>query len=292
MRRRVVCLFVIVATSTLGGCGGADKVSSHWEATAARTTAAVAKQLARDLPGQCRDFALLNRVTYVTNSQRARLPIALAAGSCTALTENVEISAFADARHRDAFVADRGRIICQRAAKVKAPLPGLHWVVGGQWSMQPDSEGVGRTLAAAFKARYVLTACSDNIVDWSDRDVAHVDALAARLHEAGLGCSDFSLQNREELVQNAHYRTIGLPGAYGACTIGPDSGVLIASFDDTLTLLAPFVAGEQSYICGQSKTARFVIGSDWLVVLPKGESIARVAESLRGRPFGSDCVNP
>jgi hypothetical protein len=291
VRSRIVCSLVIVA-AMLGGCGKSGTVSPDWDPSAARVTAGLARQLAREVRGSCIDYALLERVTYVDNSTRIHAPIASAAGSCTVLTETVEISAFADAKHRDQFVADRGRIICQRAAKAKAALPGLHWVVGGNWSLQPDTEGLGRRLAAAFKARYVLTPCSDNIVDWSDTDVTHVDKLAAGLQKAGLGCADFSLQNRENLVQIAHYVETGLPGAYGTCTIGADSNVLIGSFDDTLTLLAPFVQREQQYLCAQSKTTRFVIGSDWLVAVSRGEDVAGIATALRGRAFGDTCPTP
>jgi hypothetical protein len=286
-------LAFVLAAALVGSmcvaCGG-KKVSANWDAGSVTVTHQAVALLAKSFPGQCKDFGLYPRVSYVQNQNKIHGPVPGAVGSCTVIGENVEISGFASTKERDDFVHQRAQLLCARAAKAKSDFPGVRWVESGTWSMQPDTEGGARTIATRTHSKFVTTSCPGRgQINWSNTDVAHVNQLASTLTKAGLGCADFKLDDRDLLSHNAHYATAGLPGAYGECTVGPDAGVHIGSFDDTKTTLGQFANNEQQYACSSSKTSKLVIGSDWIVVLPKGQRVADVARALHGKPYGGSC---
>ena len=292
MRRRATLTIALFCMAGLAACGSSShaKVSPNWDAKGEADVRAAAKTIAAKFPGPCGDFAMLNRLEYVSSSKLIHSPLPLAAGHCSALGDDVEVSAFASAKSRDDFVQARGRILCQRSAASKSNLPGLRWAVGGNISIQPDTEGVGRRLATSLGYRYVLTACTaQNVADWQPRDVMHVTQLANGLDKAGLGCADLQLEDRDLLSANDHYRQSGQPGAYAKCSIGDDANVLVGSFIDTNTPFGAFLQSEQPFVCAQSKTARMVIGTDWVVIVAKGEHVNDIAKALHGKPYGGAC---
>jgi hypothetical protein len=283
---------VVIGALAVGSvaCGSkSGAVSSQWDSAARGRATSVATQLRAKFDGQCTDYALFPRVRYVGNAKKIGSKVPLAVGACTVLSENVEISVFTDAKHRDDFVARRGSTLCERAKTSRVDLPGLHWVVGGNWSAQPDSEGVGRRIASALGAHYRLTACKTGLVDWDSRDVARVDALAAALVKANVGCSDFQLHDRELDSHNPHYIDAGLPGAYGKCTVGTDANVLIGSFENGTVELSRFLPAEQAFLCAQAKTARVVTGTGFAVFVPTGGNVAPIARAVHGKLFGGPC---
>jgi hypothetical protein len=290
-------LLIVALACLLAACGGDDdsgtdtsKISPNWDRRGLATVAAVANRVKKAFPGECKDYGLLPRQQYVGNARLIDSKIPLAASSCTTLGENLEFSAFTDAKTRDAFVKQRADVICAKSKKIRVPLPGLRWVVADTWSIQPDGEDVGRRVAKGLDAKYVLTACpGTRQVDWAEKDIDRVNEYAGKLKAAGLGCADSALQDRDILAATPHYITIGLPGAFNKCTIGDDINVQIASFVDTQTILAQWINNEQQYVCQQSKDTRVVIGTDWAVLLPKGEKVDEVADALNGRPFGGAC---
>ena len=287
MRKRIKSTIAVVGVCalTLVACSGgkSGKASDDWDpagSTAARATAA---RISHAFPGQCADFSLLQRSTYVSSSAKIHSPIPIAAGSCDALGESIEISAFRDDSHRTDFVNERGQILCSRAHTIGTDLPGLRWVVGPKVSIQTDSEGAAQRIAEQLGYTYKLTACPGRTnVDWNDTDVARINGLAESLKNAGLGCADLQLLDRDLLSHNPHYRQIGLPGAYANCTIGTDPGAVVASFRHGTAKLTPFLQAELVDICTQSKAARAVVGPDWYVELEKGEDVAKVASLLHG----------
>jgi hypothetical protein len=291
--RRAVSIATIAALA-LAGCGGGHntaKISPNWDSRATATAQQLANKIARSFKGQCADFGFINRVMYVTNAKKIHSAVPLATGACNALTESIEISVFPTAAARAHFVQQRADILCRRSIKARAGLPGLHWVVADNWSMQPDSEGVSREIANALRAKYQLTACKgQGQVDWDDVDVAHVDQLATTLQKAGIGCRDFVLQDRELLSHNPHYVQAGLPGAYGKCTVGDDPNVLITSYrSPNATPIGQFLPQEQRFVCTNAPTARIVTGEDWAVFVGKGQQAPEIAHALHGKLFGGAC---
>jgi hypothetical protein len=200
----------------------------------------------------------------------------------------VEISEFANAKKRDDFITTRVKVLCARAKKAHVALPGLRWVVGGAWSMQPDTEGVGLKLAKALNATYRPTQCPNQTVDWDVNDVGNLDVLALALNKARLGCSDFKLNDRDLMVGNPHYVAAGLPGAFGQCTV-PGGTATLTSFRNGPVALGTFLPGEQPYQCSQSKTSRVIVGSDWAVFLSNGKNLDAIARALHGHPYGGAC---
>ena len=165
----------------LAACGGGSSkaISGSWSAPAGDTATQLATQLRTDFPQQCNNFRPFPRIAYVQTYSKIHTPIPLAVGQCTVATENVEISVFADAKHRDDFVTSRQKQLCARAASADAQLSGLRWVVADNWSMQPDSQDLGERLASTLHARYEMTPCSAGQFDWTDTDVAHVESLGS-----------------------------------------------------------------------------------------------------------------
>jgi len=292
--RRHSLAVVIVAASTIASCGGGSvgtKTSGSWDVNASQTARTLAAEMSQRVKGACADFGLIDRAAYVASARRIHSAVPLAVADCSALGESVEISVFADRASRAAFVRRRAQVLCDRAAKVDAQLPGLHWVVGAKWSMQPDSEAAGRDLAHAIGGSYLLTACKGaGQVDWADEDVTNVDMLAARLETAGVGCRDFALQDRELLSHNPHYVQVGLPGAYGKCTVSGDAGMQLASFTSKgSTPMNRFLSDEASWLCTQSKSLQVVSGADWAAFVRDGQGASAIARALHGRLDGTVC---
>jgi hypothetical protein len=150
---------LVICASLVAACSGSDNGSSRWDAAASAKVRALAKDLEARFPGECADAALLDRTVYVESAGKIGSPVPLAAGNCTVLGEDVETSVFADANHRSDFVNRRTDILCTHAAASKADLPGLQWVVAGEWSMQPDSAAAGRRVARAMRASSTFMRC-------------------------------------------------------------------------------------------------------------------------------------
>jgi hypothetical protein len=281
---------VVALALVAAACGSSSpKVSATWDPKAAAAVQANGTRLQQAFHGQCADLAQLPRVTYVRSSTLTHLPVPLAAAACTTLGDNVEISEFADAKLRDQFISRRATVLCARANKSHLALPGLRWVVGGTWSMQPDTENVGLKIAKALNATYRTTNCPHQSADWDLNDVGNVNGLAAALKKAGLGCSNFALNDRDLMVGNPHYQQIGFPGAYGTCTVKGGGTALVGSFRNGTVPLAAFLGAEQSYQCSASKDSRVVLGSDWIVYLNHNQNVDAIARALGGKPFGGAC---
>lgn len=283
---------VLVAVAGCGGGSSHEDVSPNWSAPAVATTKALSNKLAAAFKGDCTDYGTLDRVTYLSSAGKIHSTIVpQAVANCTVLTEGIEISIFPSAATRDAFIKQRSDILCARAAKAKVVFPGLHWVVASNWSMQPDSEGVSRRIAAALDAKYVLRACPKaGPVDWDATATEQVDQLGAAIQHAGLGCNDFQLVDRELYSHNPHYVAIGLPGSYARCTVGSDPNISIASFRGRDSeKIGTWVPKEIINFCAQEKTTRTVIGNDFVVFVPDGKNVSEIAAAVKGKPYGGPC---
>jgi hypothetical protein len=177
-------------------------------------------------------------------------------------------------------VEERATRVCRSSAP---KVPGVRFVAGDDWVVQPDNEATARRLATALGAEYQPQPCGDAVLDWSDRDVAQVERLAAAVPES-VGCNDFTLQNRDELATEGRYIASGLPGAYGECTTAGGSFLWLTSFDDTQTIADQFLLTEMQYACDRSEAARVVATDDWGVVVGDGQGVAELATALQGRP--------
>jgi hypothetical protein len=277
----LACAFAVTA------CGGGDSTPKAWDAKAVADVRAAAASVKTKLPGECTDVAVADHDTYVANAKQLGGAMPRAVATCQVSGEAIEISAFADAGARDAFLTDRTKRVCDASSGTRARSHGLRWVVDGDWSMQPDTQAVGERLATALGATYRPIPCEGEVLDWSAKDVTQVRRLAQQLHDGSFGCDDLTLQNRDQLSRDAHYVSVGLPGAYAQCT-GADGGrMLVGSYVDTQTLLGDFMPQELSFLCETAKTTQVVVGRDWSVSTGSGTSADAIARALHGEVFGS-----
>jgi hypothetical protein len=279
----LLALAVGAAACSSGGGSPAPKPAQNWDPAGLKVVQTVGTRLQGAFPGDCHDFGISGRENYVASARVVPAPLPSAVGQCTVLGETVEIAAFDTAAHRDAFVSTRGRVICQRAAAGKVALPGLRWVVGDTWSVQPDSEGVSRRLAAALGGTYRLTACSGvRHADWESAAETRADALAQRLVKAHVGCDDFALQDRDLLSTTPQFAA-GLPAAYGRCTVGDDPNVDIAVFSATSLSRDKWVPLDLSVTyCRSAPKSVAILDGDWAAFATSPAVAERVRAALGG----------
>jgi hypothetical protein len=286
--RRLVAAAVVCAAlaSVTTACGGGDGGGAKaWDDAAVKDARAAGALVASKLPGECGDVAVADHATYAENAKRIGGPVPHAVATCTVSGEAVEISAFEDAKARDSFVEKRTQRLCD-ASTGRNRLHGLRWVVAGAWAMQPDTQALGTRLAEGLGAKYEPVECDGQTLDWSAEDVAHVEELAGKLHDGGLGCDELTLQNRDQLAVDAHYVSVGLPGAYGQCTAADGAALLVGSYRDTQTLLGDFIPLELSFLCDGSKRTQAIVGDDWSLTTSSGADAQAMADALGGDVLG------
>ena len=250
-----IVMIALVAAIALAGCGSSG--TQAWKPAQVTQLSQLAAKLDRTLPGECKDFAPYVRKDYAAHADKvASIPQAV--GACSALTEDLEFSAFSDGTTRDKFIETRASTLCGKATTAKADLPGLYWVKGGDWSIQPDSEGVARRIAPILGGTYLATACPGRQAGWNEAGVVAFQDLAAKLGAAHLGCTDFELRDRDLMSHNPGYLALGLPAAMGECTLSGQSHLVAAILIGPSPDPAHFVAGELKIECPTTATTRVV----------------------------------
>jgi hypothetical protein len=234
---------------------------SGWSKTSVAAVHALADQIGKRVPGGCTEFAIANRAAYIKGLKRVGKPIPDAVGKCTALTEDLEISMFPSAAVRDDFVDNRRNKICEISKRNNVGLPGLYWVVGGNWSIQPDSEGVGRRVANAIHAKYEATGCTGTNPGWDPTAVTTLEQTASELHAKHEGCADMQLQDRDLVAKTVPYNQIGTPAAQANCTLPGGATIVLSAYNTPADKTAELIKGELSRECVQSNTRIVRIGN-------------------------------
>ncbi len=279
LRTRGIACALAALVVVGAGCSSGSK---SWDASHVSQVRTLAGELARAFPGDCRDLKIYDRNTYVNGNHAVDLATPEAAGSCTVKTETIEITSYASASDRDRFVTGRERSLCGRAASVHLPFPGLRWVVGGTWAMQPDSEPVSQQIAAALHATYRPTQCPNAIqLDWDPAGAARATQIAAQLRNAGLGCSDYVAQDHDTLSQTPAFKA-GLPAGLGRCSISNNPNVDIATFNAHSIARDSWVTTDLAVtFCPASKRSVAIVGLDYAVFTTDAKLGARI-ESVLG----------
>jgi hypothetical protein len=308
VRRLVVVILSVTAALAFGACssdgsgdgsakGGGDTTTStttpsaEWDPTAEAQLDPVAAQVSKAFPGQCEKLEELARVDYVRTAAVIKSSVPLAVASCEAGGENLEFSAFADAKTRDEFVRTRSAIICARSAKAKYDLDGLHWVVGGNWSIQPDTQGMGRVLARAVNAKYQAEPCSGKEqINWEEAAVERVEGLAATLAaQPRVKCDQFVLLDRSEYSRNPQY-TERLPAAFGRCSGPSGAQIWIAAFSDKSVARDAFIEKELENLCASSLSGvQGVRGDDWGIIATQTQVAGLAAAATGGTALPPSC---
>ena len=281
---------VLVLAFGLPACSSGG-TSNTWAPAGVKVVDGLGRRLRAAFPSDCADFGISGRANYVANSRLVQAPLPNAVGECTVLTETTEIASFDTPAHRDAFVETRAKVLCARAAAGKVGLPGLRWVVGDSWSIQPDSEGVALRLAAALHATYRLTACPGvSHADWEPAAVTRATALAHALVDAHLGCADLQFQDRD-LLSTAPQLAGGLPAAYGRCSVGDNPNVDIAVFSPTSRSIGSWVPLDLKVTyCPSAPNSVAVVDGDWAAFTTDPAIATKVQATLGGSTHLSHCA--
>lgn len=310
IRRTFLVMVALMALVVASGCTSSSSGKSqhgqsapspptdpktHWNVAGSATLDGVVAKIKAAMPGQCGDWGLYGEGLFLVNSRRAyKFASPEAVGRCQVLTDSVDIAAFANQADTLDWAKNHGEIFCKLAANAKVGLPGIDWVVGKRWTAQPDGEGVGRRLAAAVPgAKFLFTACpGPNRKSWDDAGVAHAAKIAATLDHAGLGCSDFLLEDRGLLLGNPHYVETGLPSAFGRCAIKGTAGGVIQTFDNSSIDQATYATKELAFVCRQLPTTQMLVLPKALVFVPNPTTVAAVATALGVADSPRRCGTP
>jgi|GEM_PF-5765660 hypothetical protein len=286
----LVALTVLAAACTSSGSGGAHAEPSpptdpktHWNVAASKTLTDLVAEVGAKLPGECADWGLYGEAEFLPNSRRVyKFAAPDAVGRCKILTDDVDLAGFTTHAAALDWAKTHGRVLCKVAARAKAVLPGIAWTIGPRWTAQPDAEGVARKLAATVTGgKFLFTACpGPQGKSWVDESVAHTSEIAGTLHGAGLGCTDFLLEDRDVMFGNRHYAVDGLPGAFGQCSITGAQRAIIESFKGTKLDPAKYVTAELAYVCLQLPNAQALVLPKGLVILPDTNNDAAAAAAL------------
>jgi hypothetical protein len=264
--------------------------TTGWDPTAIATAKTLVLKIQHAFPGQCNDPGLLPHGAYLATMKRLHLKIPLAVVDCHGFAEGIELSVFADAAERARYVSGRAISICRSAVRGKYDLPGLHWVVGPNFALEPESEGVSREIAPVLDGTYLVTPCPGHTqIDWAPAAEATVAQLAGTLAAAPrVGCKSFHLLNRDQYVKIRAYAG-RLPAAYGTCTGIGDTVIWIAVLSSATVSPGSFVSSESTYQCRTQPGVTAVRGSSWALFIPQVKVAALAAVATGGTALPSAC---
>jgi hypothetical protein len=289
MRQSRAAVFVILVLVLATSCSSSKKSEAQdrtaWDPAAVAQLQSLQGQIAKQLPGQCTKFSVLPAKGELEGIRRLRdkiIPTAVA--KCNILGEDEEIAQFPDAKTRDKWVEERANLFCFQAKHNKLRYPGIHWVTGDAWSMVVDTEGVGRRIARDMGATYRGTPCPGELLDWDPDSVATAQGLADKMAAAGLGCKDFGVSDLDTARQDALLVKIGLPGAYGVCTLDRTSEreLLLAVTDSKSVNLQTLVDESAKRNCALQPASAIVVGPDWEMMTQRAEVATQIAPIVGG----------
>lgn len=307
-------LAATLLTGVLAACGGDGTASktlqplpAEWSASGERTVERIAGEIRGDDAEVCRPVTFLSPASLEPARERYGWLIAPEAlANCNFEPgddpEVLEIGAFRTAADRDAFVDERTRGICRRAAAVQAEIPPFAWVTGEAWSVQADSRASARRIARATGGETDVRPCDlDDTLGWTEEGVRTVRAVVSRASGA-VPCSGFGLADREAVVDGNDdlatpaaigtctiparpAATTGVSGATGATPAVPDAVVLVAAFDADSQSRAEFLEDALTGAAVCARPASAVVGTlegglEWAMVVPSQYAEATAAATL------------
>ena len=301
-RTTIGCLvaLVLVGACSSGGSAkpNAGKATSTtrpdpkagWDTRALATIDGVVARIKHAFPRACADALPLPHADYVNTAKIIHSDVPLAVSDCNGLGETLEISAFADAKTRAAWVTQRTGILCARAKKGKFDLDGVHWVVDGNWSIQPDTEGVGHELTTGLGATYQANMCPWHTqIDWEPAAVARVQQVRTMLEkQPRVRCENFQLLDRSEYSHNQQYAN-RLPAAYARCGAPGGAVIWIAGFSPRSVGRDLFLATETKGLCASAAGIQAVRGTDWGIIANQVNVASLAAVATGGTALPAAC---
>ena len=250
-----------------------------------------------DLGGD--DFAALDPSFYAKGAQRGGFAMPQAVGNCTLIPleagvegEDVEVSVFADETARDEWSEARLGYLCEQGSKSAIELPGYPMVLGDRWAAQPDSEPVGRRLAPLLGGDFQYQRCLDR-GGWDDASADRIEGVAADVAEAGAGCDDFFVQDKDFVAGQFADLGLPIPGAVGDCTIDGETFEMLASLtaeDLEATLLARKATDCATQRVSGNPLPTYVVGELWAGRASGRAIAAEVADATGGKVEVVDCA--
>jgi hypothetical protein len=164
-RLRIAVLALAVA-GALAGCrhdggaatGGAAATRSGWDPAALASAAALAEAI-RTAGLACDGYEVWDHGS-ILRDYAEKLPMPAAMATCAgAGGEDLTFEVFADRAARDRFMVTKMQRICTTAASQGLKFPGLPFVQGDAWVIEPDDEATARRLAEALHAAAQLATC-------------------------------------------------------------------------------------------------------------------------------------
>ncbi len=262
-----------------------------WDSAATATVRGLAAKVTAAVPGQCADIAVLPVAELVANLvQRKLLPIPLAVADCTAFATTQEFAALRNNTERDGYVESHRNVICAQAKRTHVRLPGLHWAIGDRWVVQSGSEGASRRMAEILGVTYLASPCPGaGQIDWDTGAIARSRDLAKQLSDAGLGCADWTLADREVISSQPELASVGVPAAVANCTAaGSPTVIEIFGSGGTGTRDAFAAVDAKKKICG-SPQGSIVSGPDWAMLVASQSGAKQIARQLQGTVSTPSC---
>jgi hypothetical protein len=290
-----IALATVAVAVVLGACSGgssgsgSESARSSWDSHASTKLRAVATRFTNATPGQCKDYTELPATQYTTSAAKSNLPIPGVVADCTAFTETFEWYGFTSDGAGAQFARQQADALCAKAKVHKVIIPGFQFVVGPTWAVLPDTEASARRTAQSLQAKYLPITCPGrSAVQWDNAGVARAQQLVSNLHAAGVTCANFSLIDREDIVGTPAYAHVGVPAAYGQCSISGKPVALIV-FGPTGAKQGPFTAVDaKQRIC--SPVGGVVSGPDFSMLVTTPSQAKLVADALHANVGVPSCT--
>jgi hypothetical protein len=158
-------LLISAVACGLGACGNDDGATaggsgarSGWDAAALASAAALAEAI-RTAGVACDAYEVWD-YDSVFEDYAGKLPMPAAMATCRGPGgEDLTFEVFRDAAARTRFMVTKMQRICTTAASKGMKFPGLPFVEGDRWVIEPDAEATSNRLAEILDAVAELATC-------------------------------------------------------------------------------------------------------------------------------------
>jgi hypothetical protein len=160
-----IAFLILPLAGALGACGGDDATPvggagarSGWDRAALESAAALAERI-RTAGLACDEYEVWDYDSIFRDyAQKVPMPAAMATCSGPG-GEDFTFEVFTDQDARDRFMVTKMQRICTTAASKGLNYPGLPFVQGHNWFIEPDEEATARRLAEVLDAKWQLALC-------------------------------------------------------------------------------------------------------------------------------------
>lgn len=153
-----IASFLLAVAGAAAACRTGGGAADGWDPAALASADALAGRIRR-AGVTCDGWDVWDH-DAIRRDYAGRLPVPAAMAACVGPDgEDLTFEVFADRAARDAFMVTKMRHVCTTAASQRAAFPGLPFVEGDAWIIEPDDEATARRLAEALGASARLATC-------------------------------------------------------------------------------------------------------------------------------------